>query len=331
MERLEKYVDFFPRRRLCKLAANLACLFAAACASSPNPGSGGDSSLRDKTLFGKPMDALPAVSPAVLSALLQRQCGDITTPCGKYFASHAAEAEHKALAIPVVEDGLGVAYRFASPQQAYLSAVYHCNHPPGFTARLCDVQTVDGKDIRAWAATALAGHRQALAMLTVPSKRFYGAEEVGSSWVAGKFLRVGSDPSGETPVQMDGVTTYYTQDLVRALMSPSPPLVIDVGSSYDVIPMARSLYRGGLAFDDGATDKEYETRFAGLLKQLSPDINKPVVFYCRSRGCWFSVNAALRARRLGYSQVGWYRGGIESWKAARLPVATAVVKAVVQQ
>jgi len=29
-----------------------------------------------------------------------------------------------------------------------------------------------------------------------------------------------------------------------------------------------------------------------------------------------SYNAAVRASRMGYSQVLWYRGGIEAWKAA---------------
>ena len=38
--------------------------------------------------------------------------------------------------------------------------------------------------------------------------------------------------------------------------------------------------------------------------------------------------AALRARKLGYGQVGWYRGGMESWKAANLPMAMVVVRAV---
>jgi hypothetical protein len=33
-----------------------------------------------------------------------------------------------------------------------------------------------------------------------------------------------------------------------------------------------------------------------------------------------TVNAALRAKKLVYAQVGWYRGGMESWKAANLLV-----------
>ena len=33
-----------------------------------------------------------------------------------------------------------------------------------------------------------------------------------------------------------------------------------------------------------------------------------------------SYNASLRAIALGYTNVLWYRGGIEAWKQAGLPV-----------
>ncbi len=326
------YKDGMPHRsNWSRLAGVVVGLCLVGCVTTGPGSTANDQFLRDNTMFGKPMASLPLTTPASLSGLSQQQCSKNDSQCQRMFADYAAASPHKALATPVVEDGAGVSSGLAGPQQAFLRAVYNCNHISRVAIRLCEVQTVDGKDIRAWTATALSGHRQAFAALTLPGRRFFGSEELGSSWVTANALRTGASPSGETPPQIDGVTTYYTQDLVRALMGPSPPLVIDVGSSYDVIPMARSLYRGGLAFDDTAFDKDYEARFAGLLKQLSPDINKPVVFYCQGRACWFSVNAALRARRLGYSQVGWYRGGIYSWKAAGLPVATAVVKAVVQQ
>lgn len=313
-----------------RLAGVGVVLFLAGCVTTGPDASSNDSFLRDNTLFGKSMVSLPPTTAASLSSLSQQQCSKSASRCIKLFDDHVTASPHKALATPVVEDGVGVSWGQAGPQQAFLRAVYNCNHVQGVPTRLCDVQTLNGKDIRVWTATALIGHRQAFAALKVPGARFYGSEELGSSWLTANTLRTGANPLGETPPQIEGVTTYYTQDLARALIGTSPPMVIDVGGGYDVIPTTRSLYQGGLAFDDVALEQNYETRFAGLLKQLSPDMNKPVVFYCQSRDCWFSVNAALRARRLGYSQVGWYRGGIHSWKAAGLPVATAVVKAVAQ-
>lgn len=43
--------------------------------------------------------------------------------------------------------------------------------------------------------------------------------------------------------------------------------------------------------------------------------------YCLSPERWMSYNVSLRAINLGYTNVLWYRGGIESWKKAGLPVS----------
>jgi len=37
------------------------------------------------------------------------------------------------------------------------------------------------------------------------------------------------------------------------------------------------------------------------------------------------------APKLGYAQVAWYRGGLDSWKAASLPLVPTVVRAVVNR
>jgi rhodanese-related sulfurtransferase len=40
-----------------------------------------------------------------------------------------------------------------------------------------------------------------------------------------------------------------------------------------------------------------------------------LIFFCFGPRCWLSYNAALRATRLGYTDVRWYRGGLEAWGA----------------
>ena len=47
----------------------------------------------------------------------------------------------------------------------------------------------------------------------------------------------------------------------------------------------------------------------------------------RSSQSWLSVNAAMRARQLGYSQVIWYQGGT-AWTHAGLPTVGRVPVAV---
>jgi rhodanese-related sulfurtransferase len=306
-------------------AVAVATLVLAGCAGPSNLAGSHHLRQADNTLFGKEMGTLPTTSRASLMALSQRQC--MNPQCEQFFDHHLANINHKALAIPVAENGVGASMEKAGPTEAFLYAVYYCNHVQGAPPRPCEVQTVNGKDIRAWNTEAVAGHRQALARLTVPTQRFFADEDLPGKEAKATTLRT-RNTSSTTPLQIEGVTTVYTQDLARALKRKDPPLVIDVDSSSDVIPQARSLYLGGLAFDDVASDRDYEHRFAGLMKLLSPDMKQALVFYCRDRDCWFAVNAALRAKRLGYAQVAWYRGGITSWKAAGLPVATAVVKAV---
>lgn len=61
-----------------------------------------------------------------------------------------------------------------------------------------------------------------------------------------------------------------------------------------------------------------------LARLTAGDRQRPVVFYCLSAECWLSYNASLRAVALGYRSVLWYRGGIEAWRAAGLPMAPAI-------
>ena len=46
--------------------------------------------------------------------------------------------------------------------------------------------------------------------------------------------------------------------------------------------------------------------------------DRPVVFYCRI-DCWMSWNAAKRALAAGYTNVHWFRDGIDEWRFEGLP------------
>ena len=65
---------------------------------------------------------------------------------------------------------------------------------------------------------------------------------------------------------------------------------------------------------------DVERQDFGRILQQATRGNKqtPLVLYCLSNHCWMSYNAALRAIQLGYTNVLWYRGGIEAWQAAGL-------------
>ena len=263
---------------------------------------------------------------AYFKEISDKQCG--AEACRKLFAEFAGGKEHRAFAVSTSEPGWGISTNRDTPIQAFVGAIYLCNHPKDKPARLCETQVVNGYDVRYLYTGGLASHTEALAKLAAPAEKFYANEEFGGGMTSANGLRF-QKMQDITPQKIDGIKTVGTRELALALKSLAAPVLIDVWAGVnDAIPTAVTLLRGGLAFEDSVADQAFEARFTGLLKLLSPDPAGPLVFYCQNRDCWLAVNAALRAKKLGYTQVGWYRGGIESWKAANLPLATLVLKAV---
>jgi PQQ-dependent catabolism-associated CXXCW motif protein len=249
--------------------------------------------------------------------------------CRKLIADYLAAGGDKALALPVDGKGLGTSSKRDTPENAFVGALFNCNHIKDKPARLCETKTVDGYDVSDFYVSAEASHKEALEKLTPPPNKFYANEEYGGGLTSAKVLRT-QNYHDITPQKLDGIKTYGTQELAAALKSTQPPVVVDVLGGGSSIPSAVVLLYGGLAETDELAEKAYEQRFSELLRLLSPDMSHPIVFYCLGRNCWLSVNASLRAKKLGYTQVGWYRGGTDSWKAANLPFASAVVRAVVK-
>ena len=71
-------------------------------------------------------------------------------------------------------------------------------------------------------------------------------------------------------------------------------------------------------WDTKETDGKTEADFTTL---LGVDKDKPVVFYCGFVKCTRSDNGASWARKLGYTQVYRFPGGLFAWKGANFPLA----------
>ena len=81
------------------------------------------------------------------------------------------------------------------------------------------------------------------------------------------------------------------------------------------------------ASNAGSFSDQTQQQLVQLLQQQTKgNKDEVLVFYCLSRECWMSYNAALRAINAGYTNVLWYRGGIEAWKQAGLPTAQSLVR-----
>jgi PQQ-dependent catabolism-associated CXXCW motif protein len=129
------------------------------------------------------------------------------------------------------------------------------------------------------------------------------------------------DYHGPTPDAVPNAAVIRTEELKAKLEQPPRPFLVDVlsGPVHRTLPGALWLHNGGL----GDFDAEEEKRFLDALVLVSGgDKARELVFFCSGPRCWLSYNAALRAARAGYTNVHWYRGGIEAWRAAGLPTFT---------
>ncbi len=125
---------------------------------------------------------------------------------------------------------------------------------------------------------------------------------------------------GPTPASIPGGQVVTTKGLVALLRNPKlPHLVFDVLGQQEQLPNA---VPAAWMAQPGSFDDAVQQQAAQMLAQRT-QARKDValVFYCLSRECWMSYNAALRAIHAGYTNVLWYRGGLEAWKFAGQPTA----------
>ncbi len=269
-----------------------------------------------------PMDGVAAY----LQDFSDRQCA--TDRCKLAVSNWAQAKEHKALASRAGARGMGTAVNRDSLANAIGAAVYFCNHIQGLLPALCEPEIVNGFDLRSFYPEFAKLHTDALALIKLPADATYANEEYGGGFTSAHGLRTDTY-SDITPQTLPGITTVRTRELAQMLRSGKPPVVVDVlGGSHAAIPSAQGFIRAGLAFADTRIEAAFETRFNDMLKLLAPDMAQPLVLYCAGRNCWHSVNAALRAQKLGYTAIYWYRGGLESWQAAQLPTAPFMFRAV---
>lgn len=127
-----------------------------------------------------------------------------------------------------------------------------------------------------------------------------------------------------TPREIPGARVVHTLELHAMLKAPTPPVLIDVLSGEGHETLAGAVWLGGAGRGE-SFDDPVQTELAPLLLRLAAgDRARPLVFFCAGSQCWLSYNAALRAVASGFTSVYWYRGGIDAWEEAQLPMARTV-------
>lgn len=154
------------------------------------------------------------------------------------------------------------------------------------------------------------GHAHAQGFGPADEARDFGVE-------ARSELRA-AEHSAPTPLTLPGGRTIFTSALREFIVKAEEgrrPLLIDVlgGPGHATLP-------GTVWLPDAGRGSSFEDALQGRLSQVlqvltGGDKTRALVFFCQGPHCWLSYNAALRALKLGYSEVYWYRGGIEAWLA----------------
>ena len=183
--------------------------------------------------------------------------------------------------------------------------------------------------VRAYSARALACAVLILAgaVQAQPAPAEHGYADEDRDWGIAPTNRLRQQPyHGPTPRQIPGAQVVQTRQLQAMLTGQESPILIDVLSEDGHVTLAGAVWLSGAGRGANFLDP-VQSMLPRLLAQLAGgDTARPMVFFCANSQCWLSYNAALRAVAAGYSNVYWYRGGIEAWTAAGLPSARTAVR-----
>lgn len=283
------------------------------------------------TFYGRPLAAATADLSERAEKLIDAMCAGrplCQGPAQALMQNHLKSNPNKAFAIGWNKPGYGFRYGDDNPDMSMLRALYNCNHARN-NPKLCRLAAVNDHELLPFYEEE-RNQTQALLQNLKPVDPALSQQEREEPGVrAPKELRHNDQLTGMTPGALEGIERWNTAEMVQALRQPQPPVLIDVAVAGPMLPGALHFVRGGLAFKEPSVEAAYAERFRHMLAAAAPDLNQPLVFYCDSSSCWLSANAAMRARQLGYTQVKWYRGGMQAWSQAGQPLAGRLPVAVI--
>lgn len=209
----------------------------------------------------------------------------------------------------------------ASEAEAARSVTSYCLATLG---KPCMLWLVNEQEI--YTSYAAADRKSAEVVAKLPAGldgKHFADEAVDHQVSAPAALRPGSEVHGPTPTAAPkGSRVISTDDLLKLYKSDKRLVVLDVLHSKTIkrqtLPKSRWVY--GAGWEQSEVNAEIKRLMAPAMRSIAPRKDTPIVTYCSNRDCWLSWNAALRLVESGYKNVYWYRGGIEAWRAAELPL-----------
>jgi len=113
----------------------------------------------------------------------------------------------------------------------------------------------------------------------------------------------------ELPNAIPGIITVSAEGLIELATESESLLLIDARLSAD---HKQGFIEGSISLPDTMTSCD-------TLSELTTDERRPLLFYCNGPKCERSIHAVRIARKCGYQNVFWFRGGLEEWKKKNYP------------
>lgn len=122
-------------------------------------------------------------------------------------------------------------------------------------------------------------------------------------------VAIAGQESPESPQDMPGTTKVSAESLIELINQQPRTVIIDARITKD---REQGYIESSLSLADVDTD-------CPQLAERIDDLQSPVLFYCNGPKCGRSANAARIALDCGYTQIYWFRGGYEEWRAKNYP------------
>lgn len=151
-----------------------------------------------------------------------------------------------------------------------------------------------------------------------PPAAGYAGELIDFGVAAQSTLR--PDVGSPTPLQIPVGRRVTTHELNELIAAEPRLLLVDVLANAHPQTIARAQWIPAAGLPGEFTDSNQTGAKIALDRAAGNDMTRPVVFFCMGARCWESYNAVLRAATMGYTNLYWYRGGLEAWQAAGLPM-----------
>ena len=124
------------------------------------------------------------------------------------------------------------------------------------------------------------------------------------------FSSVAFAEKKEVPQFVDGTVRVSAEEMIELVEKFDDLVIIDSRKKSDV---AKGYIEGSVSMPNT------ETNAASLAKHV-PSKATPIAFYCNGIKCGRSMKAAKIALAEGYTNIYWFRGGIQEWEAKGLTV-----------